>query len=75
MQSTPIMSQFVFLTHIAAMYAIFGGNLISAYCLLPQLKESKKTVNSIRLLDEDDDDEVEKVSWSGEPIGSKCPSI
>lgn len=39
----------------------------------PQLKESKKAVNSIRgLVDEDDDEEeVEKVSWSGEPVGSK----
>lgn len=38
-----------------------------------QLKESKKAVNSIRgLVDEDEDEEeVEKVSWSGEPVGSK----
>lgn len=48
--------------------------MISGYFLLSQLKESKKAVNSIRLLDEDDDDDVEKVSWSGEPIGSKLPS-
>lgn len=38
-----------------------------------QLKESKRAVNSIRYLVEEDDDEeeVEKVSWSGEPVGSK----
>lgn len=38
-----------------------------------QLKESKQAVNNIRpLVDEDEDeDDVEKVSWSGEPVGSK----
>uniref|UniRef100_A0A3Q3KYV9 Spermatogenesis-defective protein 39 homolog n=1 Tax=Mastacembelus armatus TaxID=205130 RepID=A0A3Q3KYV9_9TELE len=38
-----------------------------------KLKESKQTVNNIRpLVDEDeDDDDVEKVSWSGEPVGRK----
>uniref|UniRef100_A0A7N8X639 Spermatogenesis-defective protein 39 homolog n=1 Tax=Mastacembelus armatus TaxID=205130 RepID=A0A7N8X639_9TELE len=38
-----------------------------------KLKESKQTVNNIRpLVDEDeDDDDVEKVSWSGEPVGSE----
>lgn len=38
-----------------------------------QLKESKQAVNSIRRLVEEDDDEddVEKVSWSGEPVGSE----
>uniref|UniRef100_A0A4W6EL65 Spermatogenesis-defective protein 39 homolog n=1 Tax=Lates calcarifer TaxID=8187 RepID=A0A4W6EL65_LATCA len=37
-----------------------------------RLKESKQAVNSIRRLVEEDDDEddVEKVSWSGEPVGS-----
>uniref|UniRef100_A0A8C2X1C1 Spermatogenesis-defective protein 39 homolog n=1 Tax=Cyclopterus lumpus TaxID=8103 RepID=A0A8C2X1C1_CYCLU len=37
------------------------------------LKESKRTVNSIRCLVEEDDDkeEVEKVSWNGEPVSSK----
>ncbi|XP_012680160.1 spermatogenesis-defective protein 39 homolog [Clupea harengus] len=43
-----------------------------------KLKESKKAVNSIRgLVDEedDDDDDVEKVSWSGEPIGSISWSV
>lgn len=30
-------------------------------------------MNSIRqLVDDDDEDDVEKVSWSGEPVGSKC---
>uniref|UniRef100_A0A8C9Z0U2 Spermatogenesis-defective protein 39 homolog n=1 Tax=Sander lucioperca TaxID=283035 RepID=A0A8C9Z0U2_SANLU len=42
-----------------------------------RLKESKRAVNSIRpLVDEDDDEEeVEKVSWSGEPVGSKTPLL
>lgn len=37
------------------------------------MKESKQAVNSIRQLvdDGDDEDDVEKVSWSGEPVGSK----
>ncbi|KAG9336580.1 hypothetical protein JZ751_002927 [Albula glossodonta] len=40
------------------------------------LKESKRAVNSIPLLDDDEDeDEVEKVSWSGEPVGSISWSI
>ncbi|XP_061901233.1 spermatogenesis-defective protein 39 homolog [Entelurus aequoreus] len=41
---------------------------------LGKLKESKQTVNSIRLVDEDDDD-VEKVNWSGEPVGSISWSV
>ncbi|XP_078131236.1 spermatogenesis-defective protein 39 homolog [Sander vitreus] len=42
-----------------------------------RLKESKRAVNSIRpLVEEDDDeDEVEKVSWSGEPVGSISWSV
>uniref|UniRef100_A0A7N9AUR7 Spermatogenesis-defective protein 39 homolog n=1 Tax=Mastacembelus armatus TaxID=205130 RepID=A0A7N9AUR7_9TELE len=42
-----------------------------------KLKESKQTVNNIRpLVDEDeDDDDVEKVSWSGEPVGSISWSV
>lgn len=46
-------------------------------CLCHQLKESKKAVNSIRGLveDDDDDDDVEKVSWSGEPVGSKTSRL
>uniref|UniRef100_A0A3B4W9H0 Spermatogenesis-defective protein 39 homolog n=1 Tax=Seriola lalandi dorsalis TaxID=1841481 RepID=A0A3B4W9H0_SERLL len=38
-----------------------------------RLKESKQAVNSIRRLVEEDDDEddVERVSWSGEPVGRK----
>ncbi|XP_041660941.1 spermatogenesis-defective protein 39 homolog [Cheilinus undulatus] len=39
-----------------------------------RLKESKRAVNSIRLEDDDDDD-VEKVSWSGEPVGSISWSV
>uniref|UniRef100_A0AAY4DGZ3 Spermatogenesis-defective protein 39 homolog n=1 Tax=Denticeps clupeoides TaxID=299321 RepID=A0AAY4DGZ3_9TELE len=38
-----------------------------------KLKESQRAVNSIRGLVEDDcedDEDVEKVSWSGEPVGS-----
>ncbi|XP_038583043.1 spermatogenesis-defective protein 39 homolog [Micropterus salmoides] len=42
-----------------------------------RLKESKRAVNSIRsLVEEDDgDDDVEKVSWSGEPVGSISWSV
>ncbi|KAG7233580.1 hypothetical protein INR49_006855 [Caranx melampygus] len=42
-----------------------------------RLKESKRAVNSIRSLVEEDDDEddVEKVSWSGEPVGSISWSV
>ncbi|AWP20504.1 putative spermatogenesis-defective protein 39 -like isoform 7 [Scophthalmus maximus] len=42
-----------------------------------RLKESKQAVNSIRGLVEEDDDEddVEKVSWSGEPVGSISWSV
>lgn len=38
-----------------------------------QLKESKQAVNNIRSLvdEEEDEGDVEKVSWSGEPVGSK----
>ncbi|KAM6992798.1 spermatogenesis-defective protein 39 homolog isoform 1-T1 [Tautogolabrus adspersus] len=41
------------------------------------LKESKRAVNSIRPLveEDDDDDDVEKVSWSGEPVGSISWSV
>lgn len=49
-------------------------DVVSVCC---QLKESKQAVNSIRRLveEDDDEDEVEKVSWSGEPVGSKTPSL
>lgn len=42
-----------------------------------RLKESKQAVNSIRRLVEEDDDEddVEKVSWTGEPVGSISWSV
>lgn len=37
-----------------------------------QLKESKRAVNSLRVfVDDDEDDDLERVSWSGEPVGSK----
>uniref|UniRef100_A0A3P8TG01 Spermatogenesis-defective protein 39 homolog n=1 Tax=Amphiprion percula TaxID=161767 RepID=A0A3P8TG01_AMPPE len=44
---------------------------------LIRLKESRQAVNSIRRLVEEDDDEddVEKVSWSGEPVGSISWSV
>uniref|UniRef100_A0A3Q3JPW2 Spermatogenesis-defective protein 39 homolog n=1 Tax=Monopterus albus TaxID=43700 RepID=A0A3Q3JPW2_MONAL len=42
-----------------------------------KLKESKQTVKNIRpLVDEDEDeDDVEKISWSGEPVGSISWSV
>ncbi|XP_013879338.1 spermatogenesis-defective protein 39 homolog [Austrofundulus limnaeus] len=42
-----------------------------------RLKESRQAVNSIRQLvdDGDDEDDVEKVSWSGEPVGSISWSV
>uniref|UniRef100_A0A4W5NYB7 Spermatogenesis-defective protein 39 homolog n=1 Tax=Hucho hucho TaxID=62062 RepID=A0A4W5NYB7_9TELE len=42
-----------------------------------RLKESKRAVNSIRSLveEEDEEDDVEKVSWSGEPVGSISWSV
>lgn len=44
----------------------------TSYC---QFKESKRAVNSIgRLVEEDDDEDVEKVNWSGEPVGSETAS-
>ncbi|KAG8562024.1 hypothetical protein GDO81_015563 [Engystomops pustulosus] len=43
---------------------------------LYQLKESKRAVNSIKAIVEDDDDEEwEKFTWSGEPVGSISWSI
>lgn len=43
----------------------------TSYC---QFKESKRAVNSIGRLVEEDDEDVEKVSWSGEPVGSETLS-
>ncbi|XP_077409727.1 spermatogenesis-defective protein 39 homolog isoform X2 [Vanacampus margaritifer] len=41
-----------------------------------ELKESKAAVKNLpQLLDEDEPDEVEKVSWSGEPVGSISWSV
>lgn len=43
---------------------------------LSQLKESKRAVNSIKaFVDEDDDEGWEKITWSGEPVGSISWSI
>ncbi|XP_069494095.1 spermatogenesis-defective protein 39 homolog [Ambystoma mexicanum] len=42
---------------------------------LSQLKESKRAVNSLRDFVDDDDDEQEKYSWTGEPVGSITWSI
>uniref|UniRef100_A0A8B9ZG57 Spermatogenesis-defective protein 39 homolog n=1 Tax=Anas platyrhynchos TaxID=8839 RepID=A0A8B9ZG57_ANAPL len=42
---------------------------------LCQLKESKRAVNSLRDIVDDEEDELEKVSWSGEPVGSISWSI
>lgn len=52
-----------------------GRSDVSCVCF--QLKESKQAVNSIRSLVEEDEDEddVEKVSWSGEPVGSKASLV
>uniref|UniRef100_A0A8C6T2F1 Spermatogenesis-defective protein 39 homolog n=1 Tax=Neogobius melanostomus TaxID=47308 RepID=A0A8C6T2F1_9GOBI len=40
---------------------------------LTKLKESRLAVNSIKLAD-DDDDEWDKVNWSGEPVGTESRS-
>nr|XP_014434853.1 spermatogenesis-defective protein 39 homolog isoform X1 [Pelodiscus sinensis]XP_014434854.1 spermatogenesis-defective protein 39 homolog isoform X2 [Pelodiscus sinensis] len=42
---------------------------------LSQLKESKRAVNSLRDIVDDDNDDLEKFSWSGEPVGSISWSI
>ncbi|XP_078516093.1 spermatogenesis-defective protein 39 homolog isoform X1 [Lissotriton helveticus] len=42
---------------------------------LSQLKESKRAVNSLRDFVDDDDDELGKYSWTGEPVGSITWSI
>uniref|UniRef100_H3B7U4 Spermatogenesis-defective protein 39 homolog n=1 Tax=Latimeria chalumnae TaxID=7897 RepID=H3B7U4_LATCH len=36
-----------------------------------QLRESKRAVNSIRDFVDEDEDDIEKVSWSGDVVGSK----
>uniref|UniRef100_A0A673FNL3 Spermatogenesis-defective protein 39 homolog n=1 Tax=Sinocyclocheilus rhinocerous TaxID=307959 RepID=A0A673FNL3_9TELE len=40
-----------------------------------RLKESKRAVNSILVDDDEDEDDVERVSWSGEPVGSISWSV
>lgn len=42
---------------------------------LSQLKESKRAVNSIKAFVDEDDEEWEKFTWSGEPVGSISWSI
>ncbi|KAM9293962.1 spermatogenesis-defective protein 39 homolog [Gastrophryne carolinensis] len=42
---------------------------------LSQLKESKRAVNSLKAFVEDDDEEWERFTWSGEPVGSISWSI
>uniref|UniRef100_A0A8C2IUN1 Spermatogenesis-defective protein 39 homolog n=1 Tax=Cyprinus carpio TaxID=7962 RepID=A0A8C2IUN1_CYPCA len=39
------------------------------------LKESKRAVNSILVDEDEDEDDVERVSWSGEPVGSISWSV
>uniref|UniRef100_A0A8B9P5C6 Spermatogenesis-defective protein 39 homolog n=1 Tax=Apteryx owenii TaxID=8824 RepID=A0A8B9P5C6_APTOW len=53
------------------------GDLSSKEIILFQrLKtESKRAVNSLRDIVDDDDDDLEKVSWSGDPVGSISWSI
>ena len=50
-----------------------SGDCLSALPgVRPQLKESKRAVNSLRdFVDDDDEDDLERVSWTGEPVGSK----
>ncbi|KAM8921077.1 spermatogenesis-defective protein 39 homolog [Pelodytes ibericus] len=42
---------------------------------LCQLKESKRAVNSLKAFVDEEDDDGEKFSWSGEPVGSISWSI
>ncbi|XP_069805453.1 spermatogenesis-defective protein 39 homolog isoform X2 [Dendropsophus ebraccatus] len=42
---------------------------------LSQLKESKRAVNSIKAFVDEDEEEWEKFTWSGEPVGSIAWSI
>ncbi|KAG9481717.1 spermatogenesis-defective protein 39 homolog [Eleutherodactylus coqui] len=42
---------------------------------LSQLKESKRAVNSIKAFVDEEDEEWEKFTWSGEPVGSISWSI
>uniref|UniRef100_A0A8C2IWL1 Spermatogenesis-defective protein 39 homolog n=1 Tax=Cyprinus carpio TaxID=7962 RepID=A0A8C2IWL1_CYPCA len=44
-------------------------------CCYSQLKESKRAVNSILVDEDEDEDDVERVSWSGEPVGSISWSV
>ncbi|PIO13500.1 hypothetical protein AB205_0112780 [Aquarana catesbeiana] len=42
---------------------------------LSQLKESKRAVNSLKAFVDEDDEDWERVTWSGEPVGSEYPSV
>ncbi|KAM4662154.1 spermatogenesis-defective protein 39 homolog isoform 1-T2 [Discoglossus pictus] len=42
---------------------------------LSQLKESKRAVNSLKAIVDEEDDDLDKFSWSGEPVGSISWSI
>ncbi|XP_053553341.1 spermatogenesis-defective protein 39 homolog [Bombina bombina] len=42
---------------------------------LCQLKESKRTVNNLKAIVDEEDDDLDKYSWSGEPVGSISWSI
>ncbi|XP_053330608.1 spermatogenesis-defective protein 39 homolog [Spea bombifrons] len=42
---------------------------------LSQLKESKRAVNSLKAIVDEDDDDGEKFSWSGDPVGSISWSV
>lgn len=42
---------------------------------LSQLKESKRAVNSLKAFVDEDDEDWERVTWSGEPVGSISWSI
>uniref|UniRef100_A0A8B9PGR0 Spermatogenesis-defective protein 39 homolog n=1 Tax=Apteryx owenii TaxID=8824 RepID=A0A8B9PGR0_APTOW len=49
--------------------------MLTIHCGQNHLKESKRAVNSLRDIVDDDDDDLEKVSWSGDPVGSISWSI
>ncbi|XP_073443368.1 spermatogenesis-defective protein 39 homolog isoform X4 [Dendrobates tinctorius] len=51
------------------------GQFPCLFLLLRQLKESKRAVNSIKAFVDEDDEEWEKFTWSGEPVGSISWSI
>ncbi|XP_075388095.1 spermatogenesis-defective protein 39 homolog isoform X2 [Tenrec ecaudatus] len=59
----------------SAMFRSWFRRLLGCLAALPrfplQLKESKRAVNSLRdFVDDDDDADLDRVNWSGEPVGS-----